>query len=70
MSTAKLGLEETVRFVFSDAIAKAAPRLNIVSATPVTAGCRMVKSEHELHLDAPGQQGHTGGLSGGLPDDS
>lgn len=50
MSTAKLGLEETVRFVFSDAIAKAAPRLKIVSATPVTAGCRMVKSEHELDL--------------------
>ena len=50
MSIGALGLEETVRFVFSDAIAKAAPRLKIVSATPVTAGCRMIKSEHELEL--------------------
>ena len=31
-------------------IAKAAPRLKIVSATPVTAGCRMIKSDHELEL--------------------
>ena len=43
-------MEETVRFVFSDGIAKAAPQLKIVSATPVTAGCRMIKSEHELEL--------------------
>ena len=50
LSTGKLGVEETVRFVFSDAIAKAAPRLKIVSATPVTAGCRMIKSDHELEL--------------------
>ena len=32
LSTGTLGVEETVRFVFSDAIAKAAPRLKIVSA--------------------------------------
>jgi Xaa-Pro dipeptidase len=50
ISTGKLGLEESVRFVFSDAIAKAAPQLRIVSATPVTAGCRMIKSDHELEL--------------------
>lgn len=50
VSTGTLGMEETVRFVFSDAIAKAAPRLTIVSATPVTAGCRMIKSDHELDL--------------------
>jgi Xaa-Pro dipeptidase len=50
ISTRTLGLEETVRFVFSDAIAKAAPRMKIVSATPVTAGCRMIKSDHELDL--------------------
>ena len=50
ISTGRLGMEETVRFVFSDAIAKAAPRLKIVSATPVTAGCRMIKSDHELEL--------------------
>jgi Xaa-Pro dipeptidase len=50
ISTGRLGMEESVRFVFSDAIAKAAPRLQIVSATPVTAGCRMIKSPHELEL--------------------
>jgi Xaa-Pro dipeptidase len=50
ISTGKLGLEETVRFVFTDAIAKAAPQLKIVSGTPVTAGCRKIKSEHELDL--------------------
>jgi Xaa-Pro aminopeptidase len=50
ISPGTLGMEETVRFVFSNAIAKAAPQLKIVSATPVTAGCRMIKSEHELEL--------------------
>jgi Xaa-Pro dipeptidase len=50
ISTGTLGMEETVHFVFSDAIAKAAPHLKIVSGTPVTAGCRMIKSEHELEL--------------------
>lgn len=50
LSTGMLGVEETVRYVFSSAIAKAAPRMKIVSATPVTSGCRMVKSDHELDL--------------------
>ena len=50
MSTATLGIEETVRFVFSDGIAKAAPQAKIVSGTPVTAGCRMIKSDHEVAL--------------------
>jgi len=39
-----------VRFVFSSEIAKAAPQVNIVNGTPVTAGCRMVKSNHEVEL--------------------
>jgi Xaa-Pro dipeptidase len=46
----KLGIEETVRFLFADGIAKAAPQANISSATPVTAGCRMIKSAHEIAL--------------------
>jgi Xaa-Pro dipeptidase len=45
-----LGMEETVRFVFADGIAKAAPQAALSSATPVTAGCRMIKSAHELTL--------------------
>ena len=47
---AKLGMEETMRFVFVDGIAKAAPQAAIASATPVTAGCRMIKSAHEVAL--------------------
>ena len=50
LSTARLGAEETVRYVFSEGAGKAAPALQIVSATPVTAGCRMIKSKHELEL--------------------
>ena len=50
ISAGTLGMEETVRFVFTDAITKTAPQLKIVSATPVTAGCRMIKSDHELDL--------------------
>lgn len=46
----KLGIEETVRFVFSDGIAKTAAQATIMSATPVTAGCRMIKSAHEIEL--------------------
>ena len=45
-----LGMEERVTFVFSNGVARAAPALTIVSATPVTAGCRRVKSAHELEL--------------------
>jgi len=50
IATGSVGLEESVRFVFADGIAKAAPQLKIASATPVTAGCRMVKSPHEIDL--------------------
>ena len=50
MSTGKLGMEETIRFVFADGIAKAAPQATLSSATAITAGCRMIKSAHELAL--------------------
>src|SRR5712671_6647073 len=50
MTSGKVGLEETVRFVFADGIAKAAPQATLTNATPVTAGCRMVKSAHEIAL--------------------
>src|SRR2546426_11515747 len=46
----RVGIEETSKFVFSDSIASAAPAVNIVSATPVTAGCRMIKDSHEIKL--------------------
>jgi Xaa-Pro dipeptidase len=50
VATGRLGIEETMKFVFSDGIAKAAPGVTTVSATPVTAGCRTIKDEHELEL--------------------
>jgi Xaa-Pro dipeptidase len=50
LATGRLGIEETIRFVFFDGIAKAAPQATLTSATPVTAGCRMIKSPHEIAL--------------------
>jgi Xaa-Pro dipeptidase len=50
VSTGTLALEETVRFVFANEIGKAVPQVKLVSATPVTSGCRMVKSDHEIAL--------------------
>jgi Xaa-Pro dipeptidase len=48
IAAGRLGIEETVKFVFADSIAKAAPGLQIASATPITAGCRMIKDAHEV----------------------
>lgn len=50
LGTGRIGVEERVTFVFSDGIAKANPGARVVSATPVTAGCRMIKSKAELAL--------------------
>jgi len=50
IASGKIGIEEAVRFVFADGIAKGAPQANFASATPVTAGCRMIKSAHEIAL--------------------
>ena len=49
-STGTVGVEERMPQVFSDEMAKAAPALHFTSATAVTAGCRMIKSAHELDL--------------------
>lgn len=49
-ATGTIGVEERVPWVFSDEIAKALSGLHLISATPVTAGCRMIKSAHELAL--------------------
>jgi Xaa-Pro dipeptidase len=50
IAAGRVAVEETVKFVFSDGVAQAAPALRMVSGTPVTAGCRMVKDAHELEL--------------------
>src|SRR6185436_16787290 len=46
----RVGIEETSKFVFADSIASAAPAVRVTSATPVIAGCRMIKDAHELEL--------------------
>jgi Xaa-Pro dipeptidase len=50
VGTGIVGVEETMKFVWSGSIAAAAPQLKIVSGTPITAGCRMIKDAHELEL--------------------
>jgi Xaa-Pro dipeptidase len=50
IASGRIGMEETVRFVFADGVARAAPALDVVSGTPVTAGCRGRKDAHELAL--------------------
>ncbi len=47
--TGRLGIEETVKYVFADSIAKAGGHgIETVSATPVTGGCRCIKTDHEV----------------------
>ena len=41
IASGALGVEETVRFTFSNMVATAAPSLRITSGNPVSAGCRM-----------------------------
>ena len=48
MATATVGLDENMAFFFSDSLRSANPHINFVSATPVTAGCRMIKERHEI----------------------
>jgi Xaa-Pro dipeptidase len=50
VGTGSIGIEETTKFVWSEGIAAAATHAKVVSGTPVTAGCRMIKDEHELAL--------------------
>jgi len=50
IATGSIGFEETSKFVFTSSVADSAPALHVTSATPVTAGCRMIKDAHELAL--------------------
>ena len=50
VATGALGMEEQVRFGTYDGLRREAPALEAVSATPVTAGCRMIKSPAEIAL--------------------
>src|SRR5499426_1801297 len=48
--TGRVGMEERVRFFLFDGIRNEARNLEYVSADPVTAGCRMIKSSTEIAL--------------------
>jgi Xaa-Pro dipeptidase len=50
IANGRVGVEERTYFVYSDSLALEAPQLKLVSAIPVTAGCRMIKSGSELAL--------------------
>lgn len=49
-ATGRIGIEETTYWVYSDGLAKELPTATLTSGTPITAGCRMVKSPSELAL--------------------
>ena len=46
----RIAMEERVRFFIASGVQKAAPDLEVVDATPVTAGCRAYKSSAEIAL--------------------
>ena len=50
LATGSIGIEERTQYAFADGLAHATPALRVVNGTPVTAGCRMVKSKAELAL--------------------
>src|SRR5438552_5754370 len=50
LRTGRIGIEERVRFFLLDGIRKEAAGFEFVSATPITAGCRMFKSAAEIAL--------------------
>ena len=49
-ATGKVAIEERLRFFIYDGVRQELPTLQFVSATPVTAGCRMFKSPAEIAL--------------------
>jgi len=50
LASGTIGIEETTKFVFGDSVKKAVASATFTSATPVTAGCRRIKSLHEIDL--------------------
>ncbi|MDG1995054.1 MAG: M24 family metallopeptidase [Emcibacteraceae bacterium] len=50
ITSGKLGIGEMTRFFLMDGIRKEAPHLELVSADPVTAECRIIKTARELEL--------------------
>ncbi len=57
INSGRVGIDETLRFFIFDGIRKESPHTEFVSATPVTAGCRMIKSPAELALMKKANEG-------------
>jgi Xaa-Pro dipeptidase len=56
ITSGKIGVEKTVRYFVVDGLEQAMPNMKVTSATPVTLGCRMLKSAHEIKLMAKANQ--------------
>jgi Xaa-Pro dipeptidase len=50
VATGRVGVEERLRFFVFNGVRQEAPAVDYVSAEPVTAGCRMIKSSAEIAL--------------------
>jgi Xaa-Pro dipeptidase len=50
ITTGKIGFEDTVRYFVVEGMKSASSNYEIVSALPITLGCRMFKSAHEIAL--------------------
>lgn len=50
VATGRVGVEERLRFFVLNGVKAEAPAIDYVSADPITAGCRMIKSPSEIAL--------------------
>ena len=50
VQTGKLALGERMTFQFAQSIGQSCPVAEVLSGTPITAGCRMIKDAHEIAL--------------------
>jgi Xaa-Pro dipeptidase len=50
VATGRVGVEERLRFFILNGVKTEAPAIDYVSADPITAGCRMIKSPAEIAL--------------------
>lgn len=50
LATGVIGIEERTQYAFADGLAHSSPALTTVSGTPITTGCRQIKSAAELAL--------------------
>jgi Xaa-Pro aminopeptidase len=66
VAAGRIGIEEQLRFFILDGLRRELPGARLVSATPVTAGCRMFKSAAELALMQRASDITIAGMKAGL----